>query len=1297
MDVRDEDMPVDSHSNKDSVAQWTLMGLELNNGHMMELTSGTPCGNVKADHVKKHESNFNPSDNTNEKDDFSVGLPQSVNFLDPKNANFFPSSVMFPQTKLTSVANPPENSGLPNVEIRDNIYSLQFSPPTQGNHIYMSTPQNMAQHDQLMMQQVEQLQRLVKEQQKLITLFNPGLVLPPGLPSSVFAIMPPAQPQVPNNEEKNENSSQQLSRQQNNQDASVSVLPLTIPSNETPKKCPEKSCSSSQETLKNSTQQEPSPKALSPVREEKDEDVHDAPISPFGVRTKIKNREERPIRPAVVERQKTFEEFVEEQLKLDSGILEKERLQTNMNPARKSFLKRREGINRFEKKSDTSYKEQRRHSVTTLSRKPSFDGQHRNSLPTIPDIGKIQLKNRLVFVKPEIKADKITNNAISSTIPDEFGKPFSQETSDNQVQQSVKEYCNLNTQDITTTDLKVASLAVQQANYPMANTLSDEPITKDIEGNCQKSAGPEVQNEDLAVVKLSRASDDRIDPANKTGFKKVNDKIVKVNSEILIQNKIRNCKSVTESRKKTHNFDGGVHYRKDVGSLSETDSSSSCSVDDPKSHCYKLPSHDASQMIRQADKHLDLSDPDYATDEPSGEEEIKNPKSAARSIHRDHSFSTSGSEHSTEDFRKRGGKAFSSFRSTTSRYLRTPRMDKDHNKNIDAKDSTEKVEQHPPSTSDIVTSLFPVFKTKSDISQNMESSKNSSDLFTRKIEETCQVIYDNPVIAKMKEEQEKAMAFLRQQLDQFEKLKADEMNRLEELKRNELRTIQREKEELEKQAAAAKAIKSKEQSEEIQMLKQQISELQGKFRRNEFAWSSTHEQLKRQVEALTRENQELRSELRVSEINNNDVTNSRSESLVSQAILRGTSFTKSDVRLEPTVHKSRSRTPVGRKTPVSSENSAKITSLMERTESIKALQRNGDKPLSGSVANRSTTPTGRKTPLQGRITPFEPEKQASQAVPAAHRKSPITLSNLSVFKDSNTPHTKGRPSSYSGSSDDMPTVSLKNEGSNLSNQDTELPSVRRFQDQSIPWEEPGTSLNRTRSHSVHSGRKTPGEPSRGSDVMSTAPKSILSRKALERARNKSNDEDGIQEEIQFPDGKIEQLYSDGRKIVVFTNGTKKETSADGMSTIVTFFNGDVKKTMPDQSIVYYYSDAQTTHTTYPNGLEVLEFPNKQIEKHHPDGTKEIVFPDRTVKLMFKDGREETNFPDGTIVKLEKNGHKTVIFHNGQKEIHTAQFRRREYPDGTIKTIYSNGRQETKYSSGRVRIKDQQGNIILDKK
>ncbi|KAL6040886.1 hypothetical protein STEG23_037862 [Scotinomys teguina] len=184
------------------------------------------------------------------------------------------------------------------------------------------------------------------------------------------------------------------------------------------------------------------------------------------------------------------------------------------------------------------------------------------------------------------------------------------------------------------------------------------------------------------------------------------------------------------------------------------------------------------------------------------------------------------------------------------------------------------------------------------------------------------------------------------------------------------------------------------------------------------------------------------------------------------------------------------------------------------------------------------------------------------------------------------------------------------------------------------------------------------------------------------------------QEKRHPNGKVEQVLSDGRTIITFPNGTRKEISADKKTTLIKFFNGDVKKVKPDQRVIYYYADAQTTHTTYPDGVEVVRFPNKWTEKFFPDGSKETVFPDGTVKQL-KDGCEETVFPDGTYVTVKRNGDKTIMFSNGQKEIHTARFKRREFPDGSTKTVYCNGCQETKYASGRVRVKDEMGTVILD--
>lgn len=41
-------------------------------------------------------------------------------------------------------------------------------------------------------------------------------------------------------------------------------------------------------------------------------------------------------------------------------------------------------------------------------------------------------------------------------------------------------------------------------------------------------------------------------------------------------------------------------------------------------------------------------------------------------------------------------------------------------------------------------------------------------------------------------------------------------------------------------------------------------------------------------------------------------------------------------------------------------------------------------------------------------------------------------------------------------------------------------------------------------------------------------------------------------------------------------------------------------------MVYYFAEAQTTQTTFPDKLQVFKFSNNQIEKHFPDKTKEIM-------------------------------------------------------------------------------------------
>lgn len=75
--------------------------------------------------------------------------------------------------------------------------------------------------------------------------------------------------------------------------------------------------------------------------------------------------------------------------------------------------------------------------------------------------------------------------------------------------------------------------------------------------------------------------------------------------------------------------------------------------------------------------------------------------------------------------------------------------------------------------------------------------------------------------------------------------------------------------------------------------------------------------------------------------------------------------------------------------------------------------------------------------------------------------------------------------------------------------------------------------------------------------------------------------------------------------------------------------------------------------------------------------------------------EEWRYPDGTIVLETKSKEKIIKMPNGQKEIHTVDDKRREYPDGTVKIMYADGRTETRYSNGRIRIKDKDGRLVSD--
>ncbi|XP_014227757.1 centromere protein J [Trichogramma pretiosum] len=178
----------------------------------------------------------------------------------------------------------------------------------------------------------------------------------------------------------------------------------------------------------------------------------------------------------------------------------------------------------------------------------------------------------------------------------------------------------------------------------------------------------------------------------------------------------------------------------------------------------------------------------------------------------------------------------------------------------------------------------------------------------------------------------------------------------------------------------------------------------------------------------------------------------------------------------------------------------------------------------------------------------------------------------------------------------------------------------------------------------------------------------------------------IVREVHHPDGRAEYWYP---------NGNVKKVFPDTGITKIIYYNGDVREADRNGVVKYFYAATRTWHTTLPDGLEILEFPDGQVERRSKDGTIEVSFADGSARIVQADGSEKWLLRDGTVAETSADGEKILTMPNGQREIHTKDHKRREYPDGTVKFLYPDGVQETRYANGRIRMKDKNGTLIMD--
>ncbi|NXP22308.1 CENPJ protein, partial [Scytalopus superciliaris] len=423
------------------------------------------------------------------------------------------------------------------------------------------------------------------------------------------------------------------------------------------------------------------------------------------------------------------------------------------------------------------------------------------------------------------------------------------------------------------------SLEVLQRHYPLQDLKTDRLKETEPSAGTASTLGQKwVQIHPQELVLGSQNAENKIQIH--TGFKMVNDKITKITCSPpeTVEKESSSSDMQQEWQRK-----GTVASTWQVASLScEPSCLSRNSDDDPKSHYVQYPSQHVLQGADHTDRHLDLSDDDYASDEPSGTEK-KSAKMYSRASPRKQdtqaipgqqalSCSTSSSDSSTGAVSLKGSKAHYSPQQSLFLFTRLKRREHEPETKNENRASNVK-SLHIPSSR--VACEIPTFKIKHIPEVEELQKKQFMDTLDVLTEGTQHILSrgletgnnrGTSSLKKVKEEHEKATHFhSRTRLDQLKPVSSQELTHPLECHRDQTHTLQKEKIAQSKFRGTARVTGENVKSEEIQILKQQIAGLQEEFKRNESRWRAAYSKLRDQVELLTRQNMELRDELRVSE------------------------------------------------------------------------------------------------------------------------------------------------------------------------------------------------------------------------------------------------------------------------------------------------------------------------------------------------------------------------------------------------------------------------------------------------
>jgi len=447
----------------------------------------------------------------------------------------------------------------------------------------------------------------------------------------------------------------------------------------------------------------------------------------------------------------------------------------------------------------------------------------------------------------------------------------------------------------------------------------------------------------------------------------------------------------------------------------------------------------------------------------------------------------------------------------------------------------------------------------------------------------------------------------------------------EKYKKKQERILCQKTQELDKKSRALLNVPDRKQRAQIELVKAQNEELKQEFAEKERRYKSKIERLKKQNKKLRAEKVEIQGELKKVEKERLQLWNQKQEGMDHPVVT---------VKRERTAggqHAVSKREAVGGHPAHAQQCPQGTVSRRKKKWTISKIDAN--RPKTQQTASSNPFAVQRESVHHSANDLFD--RHPARTTMTANRANMMNSQSLNQMRVHRGFDEYGQSvddqecdSSSSSEEDD----GSSSEDSTKNGEDMHPPEVVVISNRSDraskrPSKSGSQGINPTQSE-----QKEPEREVEGNHLPEVPAEFDPSKMTAEQYQSESvRNREGAIQRMQHPDGKLEQVYGDGSKLILFPNGTEKYVFGNlsqqkHKQIFVKFPNGDIKKILSDGSEVYFYAQNNIIHATKADGNELFYF-ESQHEIHFADNTKHILFADGTKKYIYPNGEEQCIFPD----------------------------------------------------------------------